>query len=167
MADWQVELESLLSQLHVSLDGAVDASPQAMQAAPATGADGASPVTMPATGVDEADGDIPWTLGPLTAEELPADGEEVSAVRDEIAATVRQVLHLARTGRMESALRDDVAFVLQALTRPRPVVSTRRANRARETEAQQEWQLATAAAVLRFCRLVLRLTNALSSEAEC
>jgi len=163
MADWQAELESLLSQLHVSLDGAADAS---THAAPTAGADGAVPAALPAA-MDEADGDIPWTLGPLTAEELPADGEEVSAVRDEIAATVRQVVHLARTGRMESALRDDVAFVLQALTRPRPVVSTRRANRARETEAQQEWQLATAAAVLRFCRLVLRLTNALSSEAEC
>src|SRR5690242_17926378 len=159
MADWQVELESLLSQLHVSLDGAHDPS---TEVTPATTAGGTSPAI-----VDEADADIPWTLGPLTAEELPADGEEVSAVRDEIAATVRQVVHLARTGRMESALRDDVAFVLQALTRPRPVVSTRRANRARETEAQQEWQLATAAAVLRFCRLVLRLTNALSSEAEC
>lgn len=159
MADWQAELESLLSQLHVSLDGAVDAvAPVAGMA----GSDGAASATM-----DEADSDIPWTLGPLTAEELPADGEEVSAVRDEIAATVRQVVHLARTGRMESALRDDVAFVLQALTRPRPAGSTRRANRAREAEAQQEWQLATAAAVLRFCRLVLRLTNALSSEAEC
>jgi hypothetical protein len=163
MADWQAELESLLSQLHVSLDGAADS---ATRTVPTAGSDGTAPATVPAT-MDEADADIPWTLGPLTAEELPADGEEVSAVRDEIAATVRQVVHLARTGRMESALRDDVAFVLQALTRPRPVVSTRRANRARETEAQQEWQLATAAAVLRFCRLVLRLTNALSSEAEC
>lgn len=161
MADWQVELESLLSQLHVSLDGATDPS---MEATPASAAGGTAPAMV---NVDEADADIPWTLGPLTAEELPADGEEVSAVRDEIAATVRQVVHLARTGRMESALRDDVAFVLQALTRSRPVVSTRRASQAREIEAQQEWQLATAAAVLRFCRLVLRLTNALSSEAEC
>lgn len=162
MADWQVELESLLSQLHVSLDGATDLSTPAASATDATIPTDAAPAAA-----DEADADIPWTLGPLTAEELPVDGEEVSAVRDEIAATVRQVVHLARTGRMEGALRDDVAFVLQALTRPRPVVSTRRANRARETEAQQEWQLATAAAILRFCRLVLRLTNALSSEAEC
>src|SRR5690242_2871594 len=101
MADWQVELESLLSQLHVSLDGATDPS---TDATPATAAGGTAPAIVD---VDEADADIPWTLGPLTAEELPADDEEVSAVRDEIAATVRQVVHLARTGRMESALRDD------------------------------------------------------------
>jgi hypothetical protein len=84
------------------------------------------------------------------------DGDEVSAVRREIEATLARVVDLARAGLLDPALRDDVVFVLQALTRPRP-----RGLRARD---RTEWQLASAAAVLHFCRVVLRLTQTLATE---
>lgn len=160
MPGWQSELEALLSQLHVSLDQGRSPSQSARPSAPL----GAKPeADNPG---DSMDTSIPWELGALTAEEAPADGDEVHAVRSEIEATVRRVVTMARMGQMESALRDDVIFVLQALTRPHPNEKPTKRRRGKSDEASQEWQLASAAAVLRFCRIVLRLTDALAREVE-
>jgi hypothetical protein len=158
MPDWQDELEALLSQLHVSLE----ADP--LPPPPSTSDANISP---PASAQDgHATGEAGWD--PRTAsEELPADGDEVSAVRSEVEATIHRVIAMARAGRLPRELRDDVVFVLEALTRPAPrgQRKSRTGPRARATEL--EWQLASAAAVLRFCRIVLRLTNELTRDAEC
>src|SRR5262249_15194689 len=101
-------------------------------------------------------------------EVAPREGDEVSAVRREIEATVQQVMALVRAGRMEPALRDDVILVLDALTRPRPGKPASGRARPRRIsgpdDSATEWQLASAAAILRFCRIVLRLTNALARD---
>lgn len=159
MPGWQSELEALLSQLHVSLDqgrlpSQAARSPTPQDAKPEAGDPN-----------DSMDRYIPWELGALTAEDAPADGDEVHAVRSELEATVRRVVTMARLGQMESTLRDDVVFVLQALTRPHPYEKATK-RRGKSDEASQEWQLASAAAVLRFCRIVLRLTDALAREVE-
>ena len=162
MPDWQAELATLLAELHVSLDDAALAhldGADSVRHAHSNGALGAAPP-------DSMEAELPWELGALTAEELPDDGDEVSAVRSELEATVTRVVALARAGRMDAALCEDVVFVLQALTRPIPRLASARTSRKKQTEARQEWQLASAAAVLRFCRIVLRLTNALASRAE-
>lgn len=160
MPSWQSELEALLAQFHVSLDtGHASTQPARSSSAP-DGPLGANDVD------DTMDASIPWELGALTAEETPADGDEVYAVRSEIEATVRRVIDMARAGHMESALRDDVVFVLQALTRPNPGDTTGKRRQSRLDESTQDWQLTSAAAVLRFCRVVLRLTDELSREAE-
>ena len=170
MADWQAELETLLSELHVTLDR--DTSSR--EVAPHVDTRGLRRL-MEEDGVAEGsldegdaepDGDIPWELGPLTAEELPAEDDEVSAVRSEIEATVGQVIALARAGRIDQDLRDDIVFVLQALTRPHPYTPSPELELARHDDARQEWQLASAAAVLRFCRIVSRLTHALSLDSD-
>ena len=84
------------------------------------------------------------------------DCPRIFAIRQEIEATVARVAHLTQAGQLDRALRDDVVFVLRALTRPHPAVLL--------PQAQDEWHLASAAAVLRFCRMVLRLTRPLEPE---
>jgi len=134
MPDWRSELETLLSQLHVTLDQSLEFAPE---------------------------------LDPLLLDDPVDEGDEVSAVRSEIEATVARVIALADDGCIESTLRDDVIFVLQALTRPVPQRILARATSKQQEDARQDWQLTSAAAVLRFCRIVLTLTQALSSEAGC
>ena len=168
MADWQLELETLLSELHVSLDRGTPSGEASSEA------DGYGVHRLEEGGgnkgetldVVETDGDIPWDLGPLTVEEPPAEDDDVSAVRSEIEATVAQVIALARAGRIDHDLRDDIVFVLQALTRPHPTTPSYVMDLERHDDARQEWQLASAAAVLRFCRIVLRLTHALAPDTD-
>lgn len=151
MADWEAELATLLRELDVSLERAVPSEqrPDALDALPGAGAE------LPATdehvpvGEDVADCDVATDTSSI-------EDDEVSAVRREIEATLARVTLMARTGQLEPALRDDVVFVLKALTRPRPA-----GMRPRESH---EWQLDSAAAVLHFCRVVLRLTRALAPE---
>jgi hypothetical protein len=158
MPDWRLELETLLSQLQVTLDHSQDNERSGFSRNPPADHRPSS---------SEAELDIPWELGPLVAEEPVDDGDEVSAVRSEIEATVRRVIALANKGCLESTLRDDIIFVLQALTRSAPDRDRSTATNRQQEDARQEWQLASAAAALRFCRIVLTLTQALSSEAGC
>lgn len=151
MPHWQEELDALLANLRVSLDDPLPADSGATAFAPTPSVDAAEiarDLALP------ADGDEP-----------PGENEEVSAIRSEIEATLGRVLALARAGRMDGDMRDDVIFVLQALTRPHPG-ATVAASGADTAEARDEWQLGSAAAVLRFCRMVVRLTNALAADPE-
>ena len=162
MPGWQSELEALLSQLHVSLEPG--RLPSQITHTPTPTPSGSA---LDEDAIEsDADAYLPWDLDAPPAEDVPADGDEVHAVSREIEATVRRVIAMARAGRMERALRDDVVFVLQALTRPNPYDKSSKRHRGKTDEASQEWQLASAAAVLRFCRIVLRLTDALSRETE-
>lgn len=152
MPQWQEELDALLAQLRVSLD---DPFPPSGRVADLAGYDGNGAASAIARDL----------ALPAEGEELPGENEEVSAVRSEIEATLGRVLALARAGRMDEDMRDDVIFVLQALTRPHPG-ATVTADGEDAAEARDEWQLASAAAVLRFCRMVVRLTNALAADPE-
>lgn len=150
MPDWEIELRDLLRSLDVSLE------PGASRPVPVE-----LPVSFPRGGAlaDESDPSdsmvrafertYDQALDPGTPE-----GEEISAIRQEIEATVARVVHLTRTGQLDPALRDDVVFVLRALTRTHPT--------ARDTKVRDEWDLASAAAVLHFCRVILRLTGPLA-----
>ncbi|HKS69537.1 MAG TPA: hypothetical protein VJQ45_03910 [Ktedonobacterales bacterium] len=153
MPHWQEELDALLANLRVSLDDPLAADDGASTFAPAS-----------VQGVDAAEIARDLAL-PADGDEPPGENEEVSAIRSEIEATLGRVLALARAGRMDGDMRDDVIFVLQALTRPHPG-ATVAASGADTAEARDEWQLGSAAAVLRFCRMVVRLTNALAADAE-
>ena len=153
MPHWQEELDTLLANLRVSLDDPLATNGGASSFAPAS-----SP------GADAAEIARDLAL-PVEGDEPLGENEEVSAIRSEIEATLGRVLALARAGRMDGDMRDDVIFVLQALTRPHPG-ATVAASGADTAEARDEWQLGSAAAVLRFCRMVVRLTNALAADAE-
>lgn len=155
MPDWQRELEALLLQLHVSLDSANPSHDIRNEQEHDKGPDKAE--------------DVGTTLrhkGASTpVEHVPAEFDEVSVVQSEIAATVGHVIALAKAGQMDRALRDDVVFVLRALTRPYPKVPRVQGRGRGRSELGKEWQFASEAAVLRFCRIVLRLTPLRGSDA--
>lgn len=150
MADWEAELTTLLRALDVSVErdslsayhGAADHNGRSDLEA----VDDLEPAELGSLSTD------------LVGEQATVDVDEVSAVRHEIEATLARVVQLTDTGQLDRALRDDVLFVLQALTRPRPSPPAH--------AERDEWQLASAAAVLHFCRVVLRLTRPLDPEGQ-
>ena len=135
MANWQDELESLLASFGVALEA-------------------------PALDQLRAEDSLNRYLlaQPEQSEPLVEHGVEVIAVQSEVEATVRQVVSLVRSGSIDSALREDVAFVLRALTRPGAATSN--AGETISAASGLEWNIESAAAVLRFCRIVLRLAQA-------
>lgn len=82
------------------------------------------------------------------------DEDQFSVIRREMEATLQEVARLSQAGQMEPALRDDVVHVLRALTNPPPLSGA----------DIEEWRYTSAAAVLHFCRLILRLAHALAAQ---
>ena len=149
MADWQGQLADLLASLNVSLDPN-ESVPRAIDLR----SESFSRMPIP---TEE-------TLQPgVSAEDVPVEGVEVSAVRSEIEFIVGRVVELERAGVIDRVLRDDVIYVLQALTRPAPPTPRPTLLRRRH-DSDQEWDLASAAAVLRFCRLIQRQFPFLTDE---
>lgn len=149
MADWQGQLADLLASLNVSLD-----PNESIPRATDLRADSLSRMPVPTEEAPPA----------ITAEEAPVEGIEVSAVRSEIEFIVARVVGLERTGVIDRVLRDDVIYVLQALTRPAPPAPRPTLSLRRRHDSDQEWDLASAAAVLRFCRLIQRQFPFLANE---
>jgi hypothetical protein len=142
MADWQGQLADLLASLNVSLDPN-ESVPRGIDLR----ADSLSRMPIP---TEEGQ------PGGMAADDLPADGDEVSAVRSEIEFIVGRVVQLERAGVIDRFTRDDVIYVLQALIRPVPPMPRPFIARRRTPDPYQEWNLGSAAAVLRFCRFVHR-----------
>lgn len=130
--EWQGELESLLSGLGVSLGGPLAGDPQTVRMSRTPSLD---------------DQDIL--------------GDELAAVRGEVEATLARVLSLVRDGRIDLTTRDDIILVLRALLQPREAASTVTPTPDGE-ENTREWEFASAATILRFCRLVLYFTQAVA-----
>lgn len=144
MSNWEQELETLLNRLGVRWESL----PPDESGADAAAAD------LPAA---EEDGLVEADLEDEEWETLEDDDlDQVSVVRREMQATVGRVTRMVRTGRLDSAIKDDVLLVLRALCRSQPQPD--------EGESEEEAQLATAAAILHFCRIVLRLTHALAQQ---
>jgi hypothetical protein len=164
MPDWESELGDLLRSLNVALEPEEpDQADEPVGASLALPVLPVLPVSLPRGGAlaDESDpSDSTVRAFERSTEQAheasTPEEEEVSAIRREIEATVARVVHLTRTGQLDPALRDDVVFVLRALTRACPT--------GLDSDARDEWHLASAAAVLHFCRVVLRLTRPLAPE---
>lgn len=137
MPYWEDELRSLLASLGVTLENDTAQPPRFLRS-------------------DHAPSDSAVREIESHQDDWVSDGDddEFSIVNREMEATVREVARLVRTGHIEPALRDDIVHVLRALTRPAPL----------EVADRGEWQLTSAAAVLHFCRVVLRLANALTHQ---
>jgi hypothetical protein len=145
MSNWELELETLLNRLGVRWD------PLPPDESKTAGAD------ADVTDAAELDGLIDADLEDENWETLEDDDlDQVSVVRREMQATVGRVTRMVRTGRLDSVIKDDVLLVLRALCRSQPQLE--------EGESEEEAQLATAAAILHFCRIVLRLTHALAQQ---
>ena len=159
MPDWRNELDSLLTQLDDPAEGE-----RPVPGGSAIGrADGLARHEPGDLSVE--DSGAAWEFAALQPEDAPRDGDEVTAVRREIEATIRRLASLARAGEVDASLRDDVIFVLQALTRPHPPAWAPSDADPADDE-HMEWHLASAAAILRFCRIVQRLTNVISDDLD-
>ena len=145
MSNWEHELETLLNRLGVRWES----SPAHEPAAEDGEADATEPDELAALMNDDME-DEDWEH--LAEEEL----DQLGVVRREMQATVGRVARMVRAGRLDSVIRDDVIFVLRELCRVQPPGVN--------GESNEEEQLATAAAILHFCRIVLRLTHALAQQ---
>ncbi len=145
MSNWERELEILLNRLGVRWDP-LPANESGANVADADLSDAA-----------EADALMDADLVEEDWESLEDDDlDQLSVVRREMQATVGRVARMARTGKLDSVIKDDVLFVLRALCRSRLQPD--------EDESDEEAQIAMAAAILHFCRIVLRLTHALAQQ---
>ncbi len=127
MPHWEAELKTLLASLGVSLEA------------------------------DSAEPDLSSTpksvqFGHKDDGLAEFEDDHFTLVNREIEATVREVARVSRSGLLDQALRNDVIFVLRALTRDTGSTGI----------DAESWHLDSAAAVLHFCRIVQRLTRALS-----
>lgn len=136
MPYWEDELRSLLASLGVTLEN-----------------DTEQPTRSPRSDYAPSDSAV-RALEAHQEDWLSDSDDEFSIVNREMEATVREVARLVRTGHIEPALRDDIVHVLRALARPAP----------QHIADRGEWQLTSAAAVLHFCRVILRLANALTHQ---
>jgi hypothetical protein len=89
------------------------------------------------------------TMSYLITNETDAENEQIGIVRREIEATMSEVTRLMSEGYLDPTLRNDITIVLHALMRPTSTGSFE----------PDEWQLESSAAVLHFCRIVMRLTR--------
>ena len=76
---------------------------------------------------------------------------DLSSMRREVESIVRQVIQLMQRGDLDKSLKEDVMVVLRALRRRSMVTQ--------QAAASDEAYLESAAAMLHFCRLVLRLSE--------
>jgi hypothetical protein len=76
---------------------------------------------------------------------------DLTLMRREIDSIVRQVIHLMQRGDLDKSLKEDVLVVLRALRRRSAVTQ--------QAATGDEAYLESAAAMLHFCRLVLRLSE--------
>jgi hypothetical protein len=142
MSNWELELETLLSRLGVRWESLPPNEP-------GVDTDLAEPADLDGlidADLKDADGETPED----------EDIDQVSMVRREMQATVERVTRMVRSGRLDSAIRDDVLQVLRVLCRFQP--------QPEEGESLEDAQIATASAILHFCRIVLRLTHALAQQ---
>jgi hypothetical protein len=138
MPHWEDELRALLQTLGVSLE---ENASYATDAPNPADADDMPPDALEREWENQADDDDP-------------DEDQFAMIRREMEATLHEVARLAQSGQMAPELRDDVVHVLRALTTPPPVGAA----------DIEEWRYTSAAAVLHFCRLILRLAHALAAQ---
>ena len=81
---------------------------------------------------------------------------DLHLMRREVESIVTQVVHLMQYGDIDPALKEDVLVVLRALRR--------RASVTQQAESSDTAYLEFAAAMLHFCRLVLRLSEVSPEE---
>jgi hypothetical protein len=102
----------------------------------------------------QAAGDLIWDDGPTDSdiqEDTDAWLSDLSVMRREVDAIVSQVIRLMQRGDLDKSSKEDVMVVLRALRRQATMTQT--------AITSDEAYLESAAAMLHFCRLVLRLSE--------
>jgi hypothetical protein len=82
--------------------------------------------------------------------------EDLDTMRREVDSIVRQVIQLIQRGGLEPSLKEDVLIVLRALRS--------RATATRQASIGEVASIESAAAMLHFCRIILRLSETTVEE---
>ena len=82
---------------------------------------------------------------------------DLNEMRREVDSIVNQVIHLMQRGDLDKSLKEDVLVVLRALRRPQAMQPD-------AVNVDEEAYLESAASMLHFCRLVLRLSEVTSED---
>ncbi len=142
MKRWEKELRDLLLKLGVSYDEMI------------TGP------SKTATPINQAVSQrAPQPKSSKNSSKKSKGSERLDLAKREIEAALCLVAQLYREGYMDKNDREDIMRVLHALMRAFPL------NNTDETEAE-EWELESSAAILRFCRIVIRYGQALQNQME-
>jgi len=142
MAGWEQELAELLRELGVTQEEPkthLPSTSKLMHSDVKRRESAADAIILGDIGSGRADDDDVWL-------------SDLSSMRREIDSIVRQVINLMQRGDLDISLKEDVMIVLRALRR--------RAAVTQQAAASDEAYLESAAAMLHFCRLVLRLSEA-------
>jgi hypothetical protein len=141
MAGWEQELAGLLRELGVTQE-----EPKTLRqlSHKLMRSDAKRPV-------QDTDAFFLSDMNGIEAEDEDVWMSDLTAMRREIDSIVRQVIQLMQRGDLDSSLKEDVMVVLRALRRRSAVTQ--------QAATGDEAYLESAAAMLHFCRLVLRLSE--------
>ena len=95
-------------------------------------------------------------IAAVAEEDAEAWLADLDTMRREVDSIVRQVIQLIQRGGLEQSLKEDVMIVLRALRR--------RATATRQAGYSEEAYIESAAAMLHFCRIILRLSETTIEE---
>ncbi len=95
-------------------------------------------------------------IAAVAEEDAEAWLADLDTMRREVDSIVRQVIQLIQRGGLEPSLKEDVMIVLRALRR--------RATATRQAGYSEEAYIESAAAMLHFCRIILRLSETTIEE---
>jgi hypothetical protein len=141
MAGWEQELAGLLRELGVTQEEPkthLRPSNKLIRSDIKRRRQAADAIFLGAVGDSEVEDEEVWI-------------SDLSMMRREIDSIVRQVVHLMQRGDLDKSLKEDVMVVLRALRRRSTVTQ--------QAATGDEAYLESAAAMLHFCRLVLRLSE--------
>jgi hypothetical protein len=142
MASWQDELAELLHEL-----GVMSEEP---------GARSRSIRNTPFELEPSVENFILEHIASVAEEDAEAWLADLDTMRREVDSIVRQVIRLIQHGDLEPSLKEDVLIVLRALRR--------RATATRQAGFSEEAYIESAAAMLHFCRIILRLSETTIEE---
>ena len=158
MAGWEEELAVLLSELGVTQEELKThlRPTQISEAGYLQGKPPLRPKNKVKKQVQSADALFWGGASGADAEDDDAWMGDLSLMRREVESIVTQVVHLMQYGDLDPALKEDVLVVLRALRR--------RASVTQQAAASDAAYLEAAAAMLHFCRLVLRLSEVATED---
>ena len=142
MAGWEQELAGLLRELGVTQEEPkthLRPSHKLIRSDVKLRGQAADAISLGGNGDSEVEDEEVWI-------------SDLHVMRREIDSIVRQVVHLMQRGDLDKSLKEDVMVVLRALRRRSTVTQ--------QAATGDEAYLESAAAMLHFCRLVLRLSEA-------
>lgn len=159
MAGWEEELAVLLRDLGVTQE---EPSTRTRSTRKRHGEGKSHPPSYPPSPTEDPSADATFLDDEDEDEEYEEEAwlTDLNEMRREVDSIVTQVIQLMQRGDLDTSLKEDVLIVLRALRRRVPSVLAPQTI----ASASEEAYLESAASLLHFCRLVLRLSEVASED---